>query len=87
MGESSNGKGRKGRDRFYRSTTNGGVEFSSVGSSRTREGGLRKAAQVENSLMYSLEDLYEGVKKKMKILKTIGIYLIPPLPLLIIVNT
>lgn len=63
----SNVRSRKSRDRFFRSTTNGGAEFSGAGSS----GGLRKAAPVENALLCSLEDLYKGAKKKMKISRTV----------------
>lgn len=63
------GRARKTRDGFFRSTTNGGAEFSGAGNSGT--GGLRKAAPVENALLCSLEDLYKGAKKKMKISRTV----------------
>ncbi|CAN4099345.1 unnamed protein product [Withania somnifera] len=66
----SNGRSRKARDGFFRSTTNGGAEFSGSGTSGTG-GGLRKAAPVENALLCSLEDLYKGAKKKMKIARTV----------------
>ncbi|KAJ8559896.1 hypothetical protein K7X08_003954 [Anisodus acutangulus] len=73
---SSNGRSRKGRDGFFRSTTNRGPVFSGAGSSGTGSGsggggGLRKAAPVENALLCSLEDLYKGAKKKMKISRTV----------------
>ncbi|KAM3307847.1 dnaJ subfamily B member 4 [Capsicum chacoense] len=71
-GESSSGRGRKGRDGFFRSTANGGADFSGVGNSGTGGGGaFRKAAPVENVLLCSLEDLYKGAKKKMKISRTV----------------
>ncbi|CAN4100451.1 unnamed protein product [Withania somnifera] len=66
----NNGRSRKGRDGFFRSTTNGGAEFSGAGTSGTG-GGFRKAAPVENVLLCSLEDLYKGAKKKMKISRTV----------------
>lgn len=65
----NNGRARKTRDGFFRSTTNGGAEFSGAGNSST--GGLRKAAPVENALLCRLEDLYKGAKKKMKISRTV----------------
>ncbi|CAI9112335.1 OLC1v1012772C1 [Oldenlandia corymbosa var. corymbosa] len=58
---------------FFRSTTMGGSgsgagsQFPGAGTSS----GLRKAAPVERVLMCSLEDLYKGAKKKMRISRTI----------------
>ncbi|RDX89553.1 DnaJ-like subfamily B member 1, partial [Mucuna pruriens] len=49
------------RDAFFR-TSNGTGSFASAG---------RKAAAVENSLPCSLEELYKGVKKKMKISRNV----------------
>ncbi|KAK7411483.1 hypothetical protein VNO78_02917 [Psophocarpus tetragonolobus] len=49
---------RRGADPFFR-TSNGGSSFGAFAG--------RKAAPVENALPCSLEDLYKGVKKKMKI--------------------
>ncbi|XP_059289806.1 uncharacterized protein LOC132043322 [Lycium ferocissimum] len=70
FGSTSSDKSRKSRDGFFRSTTNGGAEFSGVGTSGSG-GGLRKVAPVENALLCSLEDLYKGAKKKMKISRTV----------------
>ncbi|XP_016439981.1 uncharacterized protein LOC107765796 [Nicotiana tabacum] len=68
----NNGRSRKSRDAFFRSTTNGGAEFSGAGAGTSGTGGaLRKAAPVENALLCSLEDLYKGAKKKMKISRTV----------------
>ncbi|VFQ62777.1 unnamed protein product [Cuscuta campestris] len=61
-----NGRGRETRDGFFRSTANAGAEFSGASSSASR-----KAPAVENTVMCSLEDLYKGAKKKMKVSKTI----------------
>ncbi|EYU35894.1 hypothetical protein ABFS82_09G033000 [Erythranthe guttata] len=63
---SSNGAARK--DGYFRSTTmNGGGarEFPGGGS------GSRKAAPVENALMCSLEELYSGSTRKMKISRNV----------------
>ncbi|CAH9092482.1 unnamed protein product [Cuscuta europaea] len=65
----SNGRARGTRDGFFRSTANAGAEFSGAGT--VPAAATRKAPAVENNLMCSLEDLYKGVKKKMKISKTI----------------
>lgn len=63
-GGSSSGPGR--RDAYFRSTTmNGGGRETSGG------GGLRKASPVENALMCSLEELYTGSTKKMKISRNV----------------
>lgn len=65
---------RRGRPRWQgRVVMSGGVEFWSVGNSEIGGGGLRKAALVENTLLYSLNDLYKGVKKR-KFFRTVGIY-------------
>ncbi|KAG8379098.1 hypothetical protein BUALT_Bualt07G0052800 [Buddleja alternifolia] len=64
---SSNGGGGGRRDGHFRSTTmngNGGREYSGGG-------GLRKATPVENVLMCSLEELYKGSTRKMKISRTV----------------
>lgn len=66
---------------FFRSTTmggsssgggggGGGGEFSGTAGS-SGASGVRKAAPVEKVFMCSLEELYKGVKKKMKISRTI----------------
>lgn len=63
-GSSSGGGGR--RDGYFRSTTmNGGGRESSGG------GASRKASPVENVLMCSLEDLYTGSTRKMKISRNV----------------
>ncbi|CAL0319934.1 unnamed protein product [Lupinus luteus] len=56
-GGGSGGRGGGRRDGFFRTSTNASP-FGGVG---------RKAAAVENALPCNLEDLYKGVKKKMKI--------------------
>ncbi|KAE9608464.1 hypothetical protein Lal_00030139 [Lupinus albus] len=56
-GGGSGGRGGVRRDGFYRTSTNA-APFGGVG---------RKAASIENALPCNLEDLYKGVKKKMKI--------------------
>lgn len=74
VGAGSTGSGRNaGRDSngyYFRSTTMGaggsGGEFSG-GAGTSGSGGLRKAPAVERSLMCSLEELYKGAKKKMRI--------------------
>lgn len=64
----SNGRARGTRDGFFRST---GADFSGT-STGTRPGTTpRKAPPVENELQCSLEDLYKGAEKKMKISRTI----------------
>lgn len=73
-GNSSHGgrasRGRVFRDGFFR-TSNGGGAYSTGSHSRAGAGPQRKAPPVENSLPCSLEDLYKGAKKKMKISRTI----------------
>ncbi|KAL8123519.1 uncharacterized protein LOC141717695 [Apium graveolens] len=68
-GESGNGaSGSSGaRSRVYKDGIFQGNNAEFGGSS----GGLKKAAAVENLLPCSLEDLYKGAKKKMKISRTI----------------
>lgn len=67
----TNGRPRGTRDGFFRSTTNVGADFSGTATG-TRQGSTsRKAPPVENELQCSLEDLYKGAKKKMKISRTI----------------
>ncbi|KAL9675839.1 hypothetical protein QQ045_004047 [Rhodiola kirilowii] len=52
------GMSRTFRDVFFRTSNGAGTE-------------LKKAPAVENTLDYSLEELYKGAKKKMKISRTI----------------
>ncbi|KAK4394554.1 DnaJsubfamily B member 4 [Sesamum angolense] len=74
FGENSNGNasgssnsGGARRDGFFRSTTmNGGGGREYAGG-----GGPRKAAPVENALMCSLEELFSGSTRKMKISRTV----------------
>ncbi|KAL1541570.1 dnaJ subfamily B member 1-like [Salvia divinorum] len=61
---SSSGAGR--RDAFFRSTTMNGGAREASGS-----GGSRKASPVENALMCSLEELYTGSTRKMKISRNV----------------
>uniref|UniRef100_A0A7C8ZJZ6 J domain-containing protein n=2 Tax=Opuntia streptacantha TaxID=393608 RepID=A0A7C8ZJZ6_OPUST len=65
-------RGRSYRDGFFR-TSNGGGAYSTGSHSGVGGGGgpQRKAPPVENLLPCSLEDLYKGAKKKMKISRTI----------------
>ncbi|CAI9787267.1 unnamed protein product [Fraxinus pennsylvanica] len=70
---SSNGGGGARRDGNFRSTSmNGGGsrEYSGLASGGAA-GGFRKAPPVENVLMCSLEELYKGAAKKMKISRNI----------------
>lgn len=69
-GSNSNGRatsrGRAGyRDGFFRTSNN-------VGGGGEGSAGLKKGAPVENNLPCSLEDLFKGAKKKMKISRTIS---------------
>ncbi|KAK9278684.1 hypothetical protein L1049_028258 [Liquidambar formosana] len=57
------GRSRVTRDAFFR-TSNGGGEFGNQA--------MRKAAPVENPLPCSLEELYKGAKKKMRISRTVA---------------
>ncbi|KAK3440087.1 hypothetical protein EUGRSUZ_B00399 [Eucalyptus grandis] len=73
FGSESNGGGGGGRGRrayggdgFFKAS-NGGASASHGGG-----GELRKEAPVENALPCSLEELYRGAKKKMKISRTIS---------------
>ncbi|XP_050378824.1 uncharacterized protein LOC126796103 [Argentina anserina] len=64
------GGGRGYRDGFFRTSNGaGGPEFA--GTSSGPGPGLRKAHAVENTLACSLEELYKGFKKKMKISRTV----------------
>lgn len=63
-------RGRAFRDAFFRAS-NGGGAYSTGSHSGAGAGPQRKAPPVENSLPCSLEDLYKGAKKKMKISRTI----------------
>lgn len=80
--ESGGGGGGRngGRDRanghYFRNTTmgggggRGGGEFPG-GAGSSGSGGMNKAAAVESVLMCSLEELYKGAKKKLKISRRI----------------
>ncbi|XP_030458283.2 uncharacterized protein LOC115678918 [Syzygium oleosum] len=71
FGSESSGGGGRGRrgygDGMFR-TSNGGASASNSSGG----GELRKEAPVENTLPCSLEELYKGAKKKMKISRTIS---------------
>nr|XP_048330175.1 dnaJ homolog subfamily B member 1 isoform X3 [Ziziphus jujuba var. spinosa] len=54
------------KDGFFR-TSNGTTAGEFSGGNASRSGAYRKANAVENVLPCSLEELYKGVKKKMKI--------------------
>ncbi|XP_047310738.1 dnaJ homolog subfamily B member 1-like [Impatiens glandulifera] len=60
-------RSRTFKDGFSRTTTTGVGDYGNSSSSATP----RKAAPVENTLPCSLEDLYKGAKKKMKIARKI----------------
>ncbi|GMH16835.1 hypothetical protein Nepgr_018676 [Nepenthes gracilis] len=60
------GRSRGYRDGFFR--TSHGDAAGSAGTTA----GTKKAPPVENTLLCSLEDLYKGIKKKMKISRTIA---------------
>ncbi|EPS60473.1 hypothetical protein M569_14330, partial [Genlisea aurea] len=70
FGESStsNGTSANRRDGFYRSTT---MNAAGVDKEHSGGGGLKKAAAIENVLMCSLEELYSGSTRKMKISRNI----------------
>ncbi|BBH03897.1 DNAJ heat shock family protein [Prunus dulcis] len=65
------GGGRGYRDGFFRTSNGGGPEFAGPSGSGPGPGLGRKANAVENLLPCSLEELYKGVKKKMKISRNI----------------
>ncbi|KAL8141956.1 hypothetical protein V2J09_014988 [Rumex salicifolius] len=66
-------RGARGyRDGFFRtSTANGEYPGSSSAGPSNVAGQMRKAPPVENTLACSLEEIYKGTKKKMKISRTI----------------
>ncbi|KAL6178119.1 hypothetical protein ACLB2K_049638 [Fragaria x ananassa] len=64
-GAGGSGGGRGYRDGFFRTSNGAGGTSSGPGP------GLRKANAVENNLACSLEELYKGFKKKMKISRSI----------------
>ncbi|KAL3819357.1 hypothetical protein ACJIZ3_005262 [Penstemon smallii] len=68
-GTSSNGGAGRRDGGYFRSTTMNGGAGASAG--RDFSGGLRKAPPVENVLLCSLEDLYNGATKKMKISRNV----------------
>ncbi|CAI9753894.1 unnamed protein product [Fraxinus pennsylvanica] len=60
------------RDGYFRSTTmNGGTRYEGGENSGAGAGGLRKVPPVENGLMCSLEELYKGATRKMKISRNV----------------
>ncbi|KAL3528306.1 hypothetical protein ACH5RR_007628 [Cinchona calisaya] len=76
----NNGAGRDNNNNgyFFRSTTMGGAgntrsgQFSGGGvGSSSSGGGMKKAAAVETVLMCSLEELYKGASRKLKISRRI----------------
>lgn len=66
-GGGGGGGGRRGHQDGFYTTSNGGVGVGGGGGG----GEVRKGPPVENSLPCSLEDLYKGAKKKMKISRAI----------------
>ncbi|KAM1340295.1 hypothetical protein EV1_038660 [Malus domestica] len=61
------GGGGRYRDGFFRTSNGGGPEFAGPSGAAP----ARKANAVENLLPCSLEELYKGVKKKMKISRNV----------------
>ncbi|XP_022867770.1 dnaJ homolog subfamily B member 3-like [Olea europaea var. sylvestris] len=73
-GNGNNGGGVSGvkRDGYFRSTNmNGGTRYGGGENSGGGAGGMRKAPPVENGLMCSLEELYKGATRKMKISRNV----------------
>lgn len=75
----SNSGGRatsRGRGGYFRTSNGGGAASGGGGGGGGGEGvgtqGQRKGPPVENTLPCSLEDLYKGAKKKMKISRTVA---------------
>ncbi|XP_039035359.1 dnaJ homolog subfamily B member 4-like [Hibiscus syriacus] len=67
--EANGGRGNRGfREGHFRNNNNGGGYGT---SSSTSNGEMRKAAAVENMLPCSLEELYKGAKKKMRISRNV----------------
>ncbi|KAL4362657.1 hypothetical protein GQ457_04G016590 [Hibiscus cannabinus] len=65
--EANGGRGNRGfREGHFRNSNNGYGTSSS-----TSNGEMRKAAAVENALPCSLEELYKGAKKKMRISRNV----------------
>ncbi|KAK4752907.1 hypothetical protein SAY87_021705 [Trapa incisa] len=71
FGSESTANGSKGgrgyRDGFYRASNTGPTAGSSSGAT----GEMRKGSAVENALPCSLEELYKGGRRKMKISRTV----------------
>ncbi|XP_073122683.1 uncharacterized protein [Henckelia pumila] len=73
FGGMGNGNGVRGGGLNFSSSMFGDDIFSSFGrDSRTMSSGPRKAAPIERLLPCSLEELYKGAKKKMKISREIA---------------
>ncbi|CAI9757501.1 unnamed protein product [Fraxinus pennsylvanica] len=73
-GNGNNGGGGSGvkRDGYFRSTNmNGGTRYGGGENSGGGAGGLRKAPPVENELICTLEELYKGATRKMKISRNV----------------
>ncbi|KAM7500762.1 hypothetical protein LguiA_025176 [Lonicera macranthoides] len=66
------GSGMRGGSRFSGGMFGGDDIFSSFGDGRPMSSGPRKAPPIKNQLPCSLEDLYKGTTKKMKISREIA---------------
>lgn len=71
-GPGGGGGGMRGGPRFSGGMFGGDDIFSSFGDGRPMSSGPRKAPPIENQLPCSLEDLYKGTTKKMKISREIA---------------
>lgn len=70
-GMGGGGSGMRGNSRFSGGSMFGDDIFSSFGESRPMNAGPRKAPPIEQKLPCSLEDLYKGATKRMKISREI----------------
>lgn len=66
------GSGMRGGNTRFSSSMFGDDIFSSFGDSRSMNSGPRKAPPIEQRLPCSLEELYKGATKKMKISREIA---------------
>lgn len=72
FGFSSPFGGMRGGSTRFSSSMFGDDIFSSFGDSRPMHSGPRKAPAIEQNLLCSLEELYKGTTKKMKISREIA---------------
>lgn len=72
FGGMGSGGGMRGGSTRFSSSMFGDDIFSSFGDSRPMHSGPRKAPAIEQNLLCSLEELYKGTTKKMKISREIA---------------